>query len=251
MTYHLLKMEMGHHLESVQSTNEWIKDQKILPGSWVVADEQTQGKGRGKNVWQTLGEEYLIFSAKIQIPASEISLPLVSIFCASALLRTFINFYPNLEPELSIKWPNDLYRGEKKIAGILIESEIISGRCTIVIGIGINVFGKIIPETLKQKVGFLLDELPMEGNIERLTQNLIENLNSYFIKLIDPSQILNELIWIEEHSMLKNKAIETEWEGKIVRGKVLGIDENGFLLILTEKGEKIELMDTSPNFRVI
>ncbi len=251
MQYHLLNLEMGHHLEEIHSTNEWIKDPKIVPGSWVVADKQTAGKGRGKNVWQVLGDEYLIFSGKMQIPAPEISLPLFSIFSAAALLRTFLFYFPNLENELSIKWPNDIYRGEKKIAGILIESEIQAGICTIIIGIGINVFGKNIPADLKDRVTFLLDDLPLEGLVERVTQTLIENLNSYLIKIIDPSQILNELIWIEAHSFLQNKAIETETEGKIVRGKVLGIDENGFLIILTEKGEKIDLMDTSPIFRVI
>lgn len=251
MQYHLLNLEMGHHLEEIHSTNEWIKDSKIAPGSWVVAENQTAGKGRGKNVWQVLGEEYLIFSGKIQIPTSEISLPLFSIFSAAAILRTLLIYFPNLDNELSIKWPNDIFRGEKKIAGILIESEIQSGICTIIIGIGINLFGQNVPVDLKDRVTFLLDDRPLEGMVERVTQTLIENLNSYLIKLIDPSQILNELIWVEAHSFLQNKAIETESDGKIVRGKVLGIDENGFLIILTEKGEKIDLMDTSPIFRVI
>jgi BirA family biotin operon repressor/biotin-[acetyl-CoA-carboxylase] ligase len=242
---------MGHHLETVTSTNEWIKDSKIPPGTWVVADEQTSGKGRGSNTWQTLGDEHIIFSGKLQIPSPEISLPLFSIFTAAALLRSLLTFFPNMEEELSIKWPNDIYRGEKKIAGILIESEIQSGICTIIVGMGVNVFGKSIPKDLENKVSFLLDEVPLEGTVERLIHSMVENINSHLIRLIDPSQILNELIWIEAHSYLKNKAIESEWDGKIIRGKVLGIDEYGFLIILTEMGEKIELMDTSPSFRII
>jgi BirA family biotin operon repressor/biotin-[acetyl-CoA-carboxylase] ligase len=251
MSYHLLKVELGHHLPSVSSTNEWIKDKSIPPGSWVVADEQTQGKGRGSNIWQTLGDERLVFSGKFQIPAPDIALPLFSIYASAALLKSLLVYFPDFEDRLSIKWPNDIYLGDKKIAGVLIETEIFAGICTIVVGIGLNVYGKNIPEELKDKVCFLLNDSPLEGTVERLTGTLIENLNSYLIKLIDPSQILNELIWIEEHSYLKDRAIETEFESKIVRGKVLGIDEYGFLIILTEKGEKIELMDTSPSFRVI
>jgi|JI8StandDraft_1071087.scaffolds.fasta_scaffold00184_24 BirA family biotin operon repressor/biotin-[acetyl-CoA-carboxylase] ligase len=251
MKYHLLKSELGHRLETVTSTNEWIKNPEIPAGSWVLADQQTSGKGRGKNIWQTLGDDFIIFSGKIQIPASEISLPLFSIFTAAAVLRTLFSYYPNLESELSIKWPNDIYREEKKIGGILIESEIQAGVCTVIIGLGINLYGKDVPADLQSRVCFLLDATPLEGTAERITHSILEAINSYIIKLIDPSQILNELIWIEAHSLLKNKVIETEWDGKIVRGKVLGIDENGFLIILTEKGEKFELMDTSPSFRVI
>jgi len=251
MSYYLLKKEQGQRVSKVSSTNDFIKDIKIPVGSWIVADEQTNGKGRGGNVWQTLGDENIIFSGKLQIPTSEISLPLFSIFSSAALLKSLLSLYPDLENELSIKWPNDLYRGEKKIAGILIESEIQAGICTIIIGMGMNVYGKTIPNDLKSKVTYLFDLSPLEGTTERITNLFIENLNSYIIKLIDPSQILNELIWIESHSYLKDKVIETEWDSKIVRGKVLGIDEYGFLIILTDKGEKIEIMDTSPSFRII
>lgn len=251
MSYHLLKAEMGHQLPSVTSTNEWIKNKSIPAGSWVIAQDQTNGKGRGSHSWITLGEDHIIFSGKIQIPISEISLPLFSIFTAAAMLRSILAMFPEMEAELSIKWPNDIYRNDKKIAGILIESEIQSGICTIIIGLGMNVYGKEIPPELEKKVCYLLDEIPLEGTVERLTYSFIEQLNQYIIKLIDPSQIFNELIWIERHSFLKDQAIETEVDSKIIRGKVLGIDEYGFLIIMTDTGEKVELMDSSPNFRVI
>ncbi|GBF51506.1 biotin--[acetyl-CoA-carboxylase] ligase [Leptospira ryugenii] len=251
MSYHFLKWEKGQRLSSVSSTNEWIKNPEVPVGSWVIADEQTQGKGRGQHTWQTLGDEFLIFSGKIQFPQTDIQLQLVSIFVAAGLLKALQKNFPKVSTDLSIKWPNDIYREDKKVAGILIESEIQSGICTLVIGIGVNVFGQNVPNEWKTKAAFVSDNLPMEGELETLTKDLIEQLNHYFIKMIDPSTILQELIWVENHSYLKDKAIETLWDSKIVRGKVLGIDEFGFLIIMTEKGEKIELMDTSPEFRVI
>ncbi|WP_411824413.1 biotin--[acetyl-CoA-carboxylase] ligase [Leptospira sp. 'Mane'] len=251
MSYHFLKPELGHHLASVGSTNEWIKDSQLVPGSWVVADEQTKGKGRGGNEWISLGDERVIFSGKIQLPAYDISLPLFSLFVSAALLKSILIFFPGLEGEISIKWPNDIYRGEKKIAGILIESEFHNGIYTVIIGMGLNVYGDGVPQDLKTKACYLLDEKPLEGLTERLTFQFIQEINSYLIHLMDQGQILQELIWIEKHSFLKDKAIETEWDSKMIRGKVLGFDEYGFLILLTEKGEKIELMDTSPSFRVI
>ncbi|XDD42609.1 biotin--[acetyl-CoA-carboxylase] ligase [Leptospira sp. WS60.C2] len=251
MQYRLLKPELGHRLTSVNSTNEWIKNAEIPFGSWVIADEQTNGKGRGQNLWQSLGEEPLIFSGKIKLSAAEISLPLLSIFISSALLKTIYRFFPEREEDTTIKWPNDIYKGEKKVAGILVQSEYINGIFDIVIGIGLNFFGQHVPEPLKDKAIFLCETPLLEGDLERFANHLIGEINQAVITLLDPSQVLKDLVWIEDHSLLKNKIIETEWDERIIRGRVLGIDELGFLLIMTETGQKIELMDTSPNFRMI
>lgn len=251
MQYRLLKPELGHRLTSVNSTNEWIKNAEIPFGSWVIADEQTNGKGRGQNLWQSLGEEPLIFSGKIKLSAAEISLPLLSIFISSALLKTIFRFFPEREEDTTIKWPNDIYKGEKKVAGILVQSEYINGIFDIVIGIGLNFFGQHVPEPLKDKAIFLCETPLLEGDLERFANHLIGEINQAVITLLDPSQVLKDLVWIEDHSLLKNKIIETEWDERIIRGRVLGIDELGFLLIMTETGQKIELMDTSPNFRMI
>lgn len=251
MQYRLLKPELGHRITSVNSTNEWIKNAEIPFGSWVIADEQTNGKGRGQNLWQSLGEEPLIFSGKIKLSAAEISLPLLSIFISSALLKTIYRFFPEREEDTTIKWPNDIYKGEKKVAGILVQSEYINGIFDIVIGIGLNFFGQHVPEPLKDKAIFLCETPLLEGDLERFANHLIGEINQAVITLLDPSQVLKDLVWIEDHSLLKNKIIETEWDERIIRGRVLGIDELGFLLIMTETGQKIELMDTSPNFRMI
>ncbi|PJZ84439.1 biotin--[acetyl-CoA-carboxylase] ligase [Leptospira harrisiae] len=251
MEYRLLKSELGHRLSTVASTNEWIRDVKIPFGSWVIADEQTAGKGRGQNVWQTLGEDPLIFSGKIRLSAAEISLPLLSLFVSSAVLKTIYQFFPEREQDTTVKWPNDIYRSDKKVAGILVQSEFTNGIFDVVIGIGLNFFGKNIPETLKDKAAFLCDQPLEEGVLERFVNQLIVDINQAVISLLDQGQILKDLVWIEDHSLLKHKVIETEWQSRMVRGRVLGIDELGFLLIMTETGEKIELMDTSPKFRII
>ncbi|MGV3664909.1 MAG: biotin--[acetyl-CoA-carboxylase] ligase [Leptospira bouyouniensis] len=251
MQYRLLKPELGHRLPSVNSTNEWIRNPEIPFGSWVIAEEQTEGKGRGNNIWQSLGEEPLIFSGKLRLSAAEISLPLLSIFVSSALLKTIFAFFPDREEDTTIKWPNDIYKHEKKVAGILVQSEFTNGVYDVVIGIGLNFFGNLIPEPLIDKATYLCESKMGEGELERFVNHLVIEINQAVINLLDPSQVMKDLVWIEAHSLLKNKVIEAEWEERIVRGRVLGIDELGFLLIMTETGQKIELMDTSPKFRMI
>lgn len=251
MQYRLLKPDLGHRITSVNSTNEWIRNPEIPFGSWVIAEEQTEGKGRGQNSWQSLGEEPFIFSGKIRLSAAEISLPLVSIFVSSALLKTIYSFFPKRLDDTTIKWPNDIYKDDKKVAGILIQSEFSNGVYDVVIGIGLNFFGQTIPEPLADKASFLCEKQLSEGELERFANQLVVEINQAVITLLDQSQVLKDLVWIEDHSLLKNKVIETEWDQRIVRGRVLGIDELGFLLIMTETGQKIELMDTSPKFRII
>ncbi|MDF3820690.1 biotin--[acetyl-CoA-carboxylase] ligase [Leptospira sp. 96542] len=251
MGYQLLKLELGNRLESVKSTNEWIQNPNIPFGSWVIAWEQTDGKGRAGNVWRTLGEDPLVFSGKVQIPAVEISLPLFSLFVGGAVLKTILSFFPERKEDCTIKWPNDIYRREKKVGGILIESEYLNGLFGITIGIGLNFYGTEIPKELESKATFLLDAPLGDSISERFTAELVERINFSLITLLDQGQILKELVWIESNSLLKDKVIETEWNEKMIRGRVLGIDEMGFLLIMTESGEKFELLDTSPKFRIV
>lgn len=251
MPYKLLKSELGQRIGQTSSTNDWIKDPSIPYGAWVLSEEQTSGKGRGNHVWQTLGDEPFIFSGKIQIPAHDLSLPLFSLFTARALLNTIFHFFPERLEDTTIKWPNDIYRGDKKVSGILIESEFVQGLYSIVIGIGLNFYGTSVPKDLERIATYVSDHPLEEGRLEQFAFRLIEELNASVIHLLDPGQILKELVWIESYSYLKDQIVETEMNGKMVRGRVLGFDEFGFLLIMTESGEKIELMDSSPNFRIV
>ncbi|EMG20013.1 hypothetical protein LEP1GSC150_0147, partial [Leptospira interrogans serovar Copenhageni str. LT2050] len=61
----LLQPEKGIFLDSVTSTNTVIKGKEFPHGTWIVAEEQTAGRGRKDRTWEVFGEESLIFSGKI------------------------------------------------------------------------------------------------------------------------------------------------------------------------------------------
>ena len=125
------------HIEETDSTNRWMKEngeQNLV----VVADFQTAGKGCGTNKWESERGKNLLFSVMIhpkslQAKNQFIITQVVSVALCKAL-EQFVS-----EP-VEIKWPNDIYVGNKKICGVLIENRL-QGRMIkdCIIGIGLNV----------------------------------------------------------------------------------------------------------------
>ncbi|WP_165154389.1 biotin--[acetyl-CoA-carboxylase] ligase [Parabacteroides sp. ZJ-118] len=122
------------------STNSLLRaliGKEPLPeGSVVVADFQTAGRGQIGNVWESEAGKNLTFSAVLYptcIPANRQFL--ISQIAALSVKET-LDVYTD---HITVKWPNDIYRNDKKICGMLIENDL-SGQhlyCSI-IGIGIN-----------------------------------------------------------------------------------------------------------------
>ena len=138
------------NLPSVDSTNsfvrtmlqeEWtgqVASASSLPGfTLVVADDQTKGRGQQGNAWETEKGKNLIFSLLCHpdfIVASRQWL--LSQCMAVAIQQTLSQYVAGVE----VKWPNDIYVGDQKISGTLIECDL-QGKCisNCIIGVGINI----------------------------------------------------------------------------------------------------------------
>ena len=110
------------HIEETDSTNRWMKENGTQKDMVVVAEYQTAGKGCGSNSWESERGKNLLFSAFIhpkdfQAKSQFIITQLVSVSLCRAIER-----YVNRPVE--IKWPNDIYVGDKKICGVLIENRL-------------------------------------------------------------------------------------------------------------------------------
>ena len=134
------------HIEETDSTNRWMKENGTR-NLVVVADYQTAGKGCGSNSWEAERGQNLLFSVMLhpkclQAKNQFIITQVVSV----ALCKTLVSIIrpplapPTQEGNISIKWPNDIYVGDKKICGVLIENRL-QGRMIkdTIIGIGLNV----------------------------------------------------------------------------------------------------------------
>ena len=157
--------------KTLESTNQYLQnllnEGVDIADNIVVTDFQTSGKGQGKNVWESEDGKNLLFSIALDMSFLKAENQFILTQIVSV---TMINVLKNYLPEesLFIKWPNDIYFNDKKIAGILIKNEIkgiMMG--TSIIGIGLNVnqtsFDDNLPNPISMKMitgkDFDLDEL--------------------------------------------------------------------------------------------
>uniref|UniRef100_UPI0040498046 biotin--[acetyl-CoA-carboxylase] ligase n=1 Tax=Flavobacterium sp. TaxID=239 RepID=UPI0040498046 len=129
-------------LDATNSTNDYLKKMALevaLPNFTVVAaNYQTAGKGQMGASWVSEKGKNLIFSVLIK----DIEAYIPDVFLLNKLTTLVLyDFFEQLKVEqVSIKWPNDIMSGSKKIAGILIENIFKqSGKIDAIVGIGINV----------------------------------------------------------------------------------------------------------------
>ena len=137
------------HIDETDSTNRWLRDRdgsfvasvdvtKEEQPLCVIADYQTAGKGCGTNSWESERGKNLTFSLLIHpqdIPANR-QFHITEV--VSVALCQTLEFY--IYNKVEIKWPNDIYVGDRKICGILIENRLQGSVIKdSIIGIGLNV----------------------------------------------------------------------------------------------------------------
>lgn len=128
-------------LESVDSTNNYtanlIKGNIIDHGTVILADEQFAGKGQRNAEWLSNPGENLTFSVFL----SSVNLSVERQFVLTQFVSiSLVHFFKQRNIEAKIKWPNDIYVGENKIAGILIENQLNANAIkNSIVGIGLNV----------------------------------------------------------------------------------------------------------------
>jgi BirA family transcriptional regulator, biotin operon repressor / biotin---[acetyl-CoA-carboxylase] ligase len=127
-------------LDEAGSTNDValaLPDKSAVPVHLIVAERQTAGRGRRENRWFS-GEGALTFSALVHLPSLDISeakRPYISLATGLAVCRAVQSV---LSAPCRVKWPNDVFIGDQKVAGILVEGCPDAADC-LVVGIGVNV----------------------------------------------------------------------------------------------------------------
>ncbi len=243
----LIDKECGIQLQTIDSTNSYCKKKETPLGYWVLAEEQTAGRGRNGKEWLSQGEEKIFFSAKFTLTVTNFSIPLLSIFVGSAVLKTLLEHFSNLTNELTLKWPNDIYLNDKKVSGVLIESEYMDSIAIFIAGVGINIYGK---EKLSTSEYVSETAIGKEGK-QALVHTMIQFLNEIEFILQNTNLIQKELDWIYNKSFLRNKKIETIQNKEKFSGIVNGYDRNGFLIVKKDDGVTVSVIDTGPDFRVV
>ena len=131
------------HLERISSTNSYIQEllsnsTPLADGSVIMADEQTHGRGQQGNFWESEPHQNLTFSIYYMPDFLNIDRQYFLSIAVCLGICDFLEKYA--EKDFLVKWPNDIYYKDKKIAGILIENSLMGDKIKhSIIGIGINI----------------------------------------------------------------------------------------------------------------
>ena len=218
----------GFHVvkfKQIDSTNNYLKNSyKLLNNfTFVVADYQSKGKGRNDRVWSSEEGQNLMFSFLIKDQDLLKKFSALSIISAVEVAKLLGECQIK---GVSIKWPNDVLIGDKKVCGILLEGQILE---YLVVGIGLNVNQKVFPDGLRRPATSLSLEANKDFNIDELEQKLFSNI------VKDLSNLNEEqcLDYFRSHNFLLNKRVKVLVNDQPFIGEVVGIDDNFFLQIKT------------------
>ena len=215
------------HIEETDSTNRWLKAHG--EGTMVVvADYQTAGKGCGTNSWESERGKNLTFSMLIHptdIPASQqFRITEIVSVALCEVLEQYLSSRSTLHAPLSIKWPNDIYVGDNKICGILIENRLQGAVIKdAIIGIGLNVNQQRFvsdapnPVSLCQLLGHEVDrEALLHDILRRFCDNLThwESLHDTYCALLYRREGFHR--YEDQNGILEAKLVTVTPNGRLV-----------------------------------
>ena len=225
---------MIYHFDITASTNDDARDEKYHEGDVVWADFQTAGRGQRGHVWHSQKGENLTFSVVLE----PTFVPIAEQFSVSEVVAlSLVDMLSEYGIEAKIKWTNDIYVGDKKLVGILIEHSLAPTtlRRTIV-GVGINVnqreFDSIIPNpvSMAQLLGKDLDaEAVLKCFMKHLQLNYETLRNGGAVAL---HSRYNELLYRKEE--FHTYALPS---GEKFRAKIVGTAPSGALRLEDKEGE--------------
>ncbi len=244
-----MKLQAGSYLKelnSIDSTNTYllnlIKKNAALPGMGVFTTTQTRGKGQRGHKW--LGEPGKNLAISFAVPVKGIPLSRQFLFSAAVAgaLCKYLTAVTGSKNN-NVKWPNDIYYGHKKLAGILIESIIGPGKNSpgtswqwAVIGIGINVnqtsFDAEVPNaiSLQQITG-------QPHDIKMLAQQLVAYLQ-HSLQLFDNEQDERVLGRYNRHLYRQNEQVNFKTAEGDFTAVIKEVLLNGQLAVSTVTGDR-------------
>ena len=220
---------------TIDSTNRWLLDEArngARAGLVVIADEQTEGRGRRGRTWSAPAGSSLLVSVLLRPRLRGDDVHVLTMAAALAL-RDAVEEVTGLRAGL--KWPNDLVVGDRKLAGVLAEAELDGEGHTeaVVIGLGCNVEWPSIPPDLEGiatscnlEVGHPVDRAQvLDVFLSRLAERL-EHLADV------PGEYRDALVTL-------GRTVRVDLGDAAVIGTATGLDAAGRLVVTPDEGEAV------------
>ena len=225
-------------LGTVDSTNTYtwkkLKETQFPEGTIFSAMQQTAGRGNGSNQWESEKGKNILLSLILYPTYIAIE---NQFLISKAISLGIANYAQSKTDGIKIKWPNDIYYKDRKIAGILIENTIKGTKINAsVVGIGFN----INQETFKSNAPNPVSLKQITGKNYSPDQEIIKLRNNirFFYDLLKAGKLdeinhnyLKCLYRFNEFAMYKSQNIK-------FKAKITGISDFGHLQLTTENGEQ-------------
>lgn len=233
------------YFSQIDSTNAYLLrfPEQERVGTVVWAGEQTAGKGMADNVWESAPGLNLTFSMGVDLSfmkaanqfALSMAVPLALLdVLDSLLLKTSSS--ERLPGVLSVKWPNDLYFGDRKLAGILINSSIHGDAMGVsVVGVGLNVNQMTFRDWPSHPIS-LKGILGCDLELQPLLEQLVTAVNRR-VAMLRMKERADGIQYEYLNRMYRNRQwADYEVNGEVVRLFIQGVDPFGRLVTLNERG---------------
>lgn len=228
-------MKKDFYISQTHSTNalcwEMNREKELPEGFIVYTDFQTAGKGQPGNSWESEPGKNLLFSIvlhPLHVPMDELFL--ISKLVNIAIKRTLDDYVT----DVTVKWPNDIYWKDRKLAGILIENSLQGNKIkNVVVGIGLNVNQKTFRSDAPNPVSLLQindKSLSREKLLLQIRKNIMELYTEF-----DKDKINSEY---EEGLYRKNGFHTYRTEEEIFQAKIIKVNPDGQLELEKENGER-------------
>jgi len=229
-------------IKEVDSTNNFLKQlasnsKPVIEGTVIMAENQTAGRGQQQNGWHAEAGKNLTFSLLLK-PSF---LPVTQQFdlVRAVSLGVFDALHPLLGDSLKIKWPNDIYYGNRKLGGMLIENMIQGGQIkNAIVGIGLNINQEKFPDNLPNATS-VKQILQQDYDLKTLLSDICRHIEAYYLNLkagkilFVRETYLTRLYWLNEQKEYKSK------DGQFA-GTIKSVKDNGILVVENNKHEELE-----------
>ena len=220
------------HLKEVHSTNRYTAEMlsnsvPIADGSVIMADFQTAGKGQLAAIWESMPKENLLLSVYYRPHFLKIADQFMLSIAISLAICDFLKKYIE---NVTIKWPNDIYVGNQKIAGILIENSLQQDVIkNSIIGIGLNINQKTFSADTKNACS--LSQLTgLQYDLQQMLQILCECIEERYESIKNEDYQSIRLAYLEQLYRFQHPA-KYMINDQIQIATIEGVDEFGRLAL--------------------
>jgi len=226
------------HFETLDSTNKEAMRQAVTgadEGLVIVAEEQTEGRGRLGRKWHTVADA-LAMSLLLRPDILPAEVPKMSLLTAVALHEALSEF----APDIGIKWPNDLLIDGKKVSGILTEMRCEKNQPpAVILGMGINLSKPESgwPEDISQLCTDLETATGKNINKEEVLQGVLASLDTWYTRFLEEGFAPIHQAWWKAH-VASGKTVRVFDGDTYIEGIAFALADDGALRLLVNGVEQ-------------